>query len=194
MKAMEKEEQANGVATDNMALFVAMNTSSLQLLPTTTAMLRSAAGSHAPMEILPAVWLASTVSVLSGIFAFQASGALLEVSPYEIHQRLGHSVYPVLHRRDGFLRGVNVFDAFLRGARKGIGVAFRILPALVAIIVSVGIFKASGALDLLTYAISPITIHRASGRGSSAGALRPISGSARLRFSTTSSKPTGPTA
>jgi spore maturation protein A len=45
-----------------------MNTSSLQLLPTTTAMLRSAAGSHAPMEILPAVWLASTVSVLSGIF------------------------------------------------------------------------------------------------------------------------------
>lgn len=69
MKAMEEEERANGTATDNMVLFVAMNTASLQLLPTTTAMLRSAAGSKAPLDILPAVWLASLVSVLSGIAA-----------------------------------------------------------------------------------------------------------------------------
>lgn len=69
MKAMEEEERANGTATDNMVLFVAMNTASLQLLPTTTAMLRSAAGSNTPLDILPAVWVASTVSVLSGILA-----------------------------------------------------------------------------------------------------------------------------
>ena len=69
MKAMEEEERANGTATDNMVLFVAMNTASLQLLPTTTAMLRSAAGSKTPLDILPAVWVASTVSVLSGILA-----------------------------------------------------------------------------------------------------------------------------
>ncbi len=69
MKAMEEEEHANGTATDNMVLFVAMNTASLQLLPTTTAMLRSAAGSKAPLDILPAVWVASAVSVLSGIAA-----------------------------------------------------------------------------------------------------------------------------
>ncbi|WMJ82817.1 spore maturation protein A [Oscillospiraceae bacterium LTW-04] len=69
MKAMEEEERANGTATDNMVLFVAMNTASLQLLPTTTAMLRSAAGSRAPLDILPAVWVASAVSVLSGIIA-----------------------------------------------------------------------------------------------------------------------------
>lgn len=69
MKAMEEEEHANGTATDNMVLFVAMNTASLQLLPTTTAMLRSAAGSKTPLDILPAVWVASTVSVLSGILA-----------------------------------------------------------------------------------------------------------------------------
>lgn len=69
MKAMEEEERANGTATDNMVLFVAMNTASLQILPTTTAMLRAAAGSKAPLDILPAVWVASTVSVLSGIAA-----------------------------------------------------------------------------------------------------------------------------
>lgn len=68
MKEMEKEERARGTATNNMVLFVAMNTASLQILPTTTAMLRSAAGAQSPLDILPAVWMASTVSVLSGIF------------------------------------------------------------------------------------------------------------------------------
>lgn len=69
MKAMEEEERAAGTATDNMVLFVAVNTASLQILPTTTAMLRAAAGSKAPLDILPAVWVASTISVLSGIAA-----------------------------------------------------------------------------------------------------------------------------
>lgn len=69
MKAMEEEEHANGAATDNMVLFVAMNTASLQLLPTTTAMLRAAAGCNTPLDILPAVWVASFVSVISGIIA-----------------------------------------------------------------------------------------------------------------------------
>ncbi len=69
MKEMKKEERASHTATNNMALFVVMNTASLQLIPTTTAMLRSAAGSPHPLDILPSVWLASTVSVLCGIAA-----------------------------------------------------------------------------------------------------------------------------
>jgi spore maturation protein A len=67
MRAMEREEHAGEEATDNMALFVAMNTASLQLLPTTTALLRAQAGSAAPLDILPAVWLASAVSIAAGI-------------------------------------------------------------------------------------------------------------------------------
>ena len=67
MEKLQKEERPNGIATNNMALFVVMNTASLQLIPTTTAMLRSAAGSETPLDILPAVWLASLVSVLIGI-------------------------------------------------------------------------------------------------------------------------------
>ncbi len=55
----------------------------------------------------------------------------------------------------GYLRGVNVFEVFLAGAREGLKTAAEILPALVALIASVGIFKASGALDLLTVALSP---------------------------------------
>ncbi|MBR6736258.1 MAG: spore maturation protein A [Oscillospiraceae bacterium] len=72
MRAMEREENPKGTATDNMVLFVAMNTASLQILPTTTALLRSQAGAKAPLDILPAVWIASTISVFSGIFMAKA--------------------------------------------------------------------------------------------------------------------------
>lgn len=67
MRAMEKESRTPGVATDNMALFVVLNTASLQLIPTTTAILRQAAGSERPLDIMPAVWIASLVSVASGV-------------------------------------------------------------------------------------------------------------------------------
>jgi len=69
MKEMQKEEKSADTATDSMALFVVMNTASLQLIPTTTAVLRASAGSKAPLDILPAVWAASLVSVAVGITA-----------------------------------------------------------------------------------------------------------------------------
>ena len=69
MKELEKISPRKGIASNEMALLVVLNTASLQLIPTTTAALRLAAGSAAPMEILPAVWLASSMSILSGILA-----------------------------------------------------------------------------------------------------------------------------
>ena len=50
-----------------MAMFVVLNTASLQLIPTTTAMLRMQYGSAAPLDILPAVWLASIGSITVGV-------------------------------------------------------------------------------------------------------------------------------
>lgn len=54
-------------ATDNMVLFVVLNTASMQLLPTTVALLRQKAGASQPLDILLAVWVASFMSVLSGV-------------------------------------------------------------------------------------------------------------------------------
>ena len=76
LQAMEKEQHPGDTATDDMAMFTVLNTASLQLIPTTTAMLRLAAGSQAPMEILPAVWLASTFSVLCGVLAAKSLARL----------------------------------------------------------------------------------------------------------------------
>ena len=46
-------------------------------------------------------------------------------------------------------RRINVYEAFIEGAKEGFAVAIRIIPYLVAILVAIGVFRASGALDLL---------------------------------------------
>ena len=57
------------VASDELCLLVVRNTASIQLLPTTVAGVRSALGCAEPFDILPAVWLASLLSVAAGLFA-----------------------------------------------------------------------------------------------------------------------------
>lgn len=60
---------AEGIATDELCLLVVLNTASIQLIPTTVAGVRAAYGAAAPFDILPAVWLASIVSVTVGLLA-----------------------------------------------------------------------------------------------------------------------------
>ena len=67
MCEMAKEQRADGAATNDMAMFVVVNTASIQLIPATTAMLRMQAGSAAPLDILHATWIASVGSVAAGI-------------------------------------------------------------------------------------------------------------------------------
>lgn len=56
------------------------------------------------------------------------------------------------------IRGrVRVYESMVAGAQEGLDVAVRIVPYLVAILVAVGMFRASGALDLLIGAIDPLT-------------------------------------
>lgn len=63
------ERKSPGTASDAMCMLVVCNTASIQLIPTTVASVRAAAGSSAPFDILPAVWLASALSVGVGISA-----------------------------------------------------------------------------------------------------------------------------
>lgn len=61
-------------ATDEMCRFIVMNTASIQLLPTTVAAVRAAAGAASPFDILPAVWLTSVCSVAAGLTAAYCFG------------------------------------------------------------------------------------------------------------------------
>lgn len=58
-----------GVASDELCRLVVLNTASIQLLPTTIASVRAAAGCKTPFDILPAVWLSSVLSVTAGLTA-----------------------------------------------------------------------------------------------------------------------------
>jgi spore maturation protein SpmA len=53
-----------------------------------------------------------------------------------------------------FIKKVNVYDAFVEGAKEGFNVAIRIIPFLVAILVAIGIFRASGAMDFIVAGIT----------------------------------------
>lgn len=55
----------------------------------------------------------------------------------------------VLFIAAGFYKRINVYDSFIEGAKEGFTTAVRIIPYLVAILVAVGVFRASGAMDML---------------------------------------------
>jgi spore maturation protein B len=54
-------------------------------------------------------------------------------------------------------RGVKVYPAFVEGAKQGFETAVRIIPALVAILVALGMLRASGAMDAATRLLAPVT-------------------------------------
>ncbi len=230
IRAMQELDRLNprpGTATDSMVLFLAINTSSVTLLPTGVIALRAAAGSADPAGILPTTLFATlcstTVAIAAALFfrrffplgpvpaetveraekeegggdalpeeadaayplwvSLLALAGLLALVPLSIlyGKRIAPWILPGLmigFLAFGFLRGVAVYEAFVEGAKEGFQVAIRIIPYLVAILVAVGMFRASGAMDFLVDTIGRWTT--ALGLPAEAlpmALLRPLSGS-----------------
>ncbi len=81
----------------------------------------------------------------------------------------------------GMRKKVNVYDAFIEGAKEGFTTAVRIIPYLVAILVGIGVFRASGAMDMLISGIASV-VEACGLDGQFVGALptalmKPLSGS-----------------
>lgn len=81
----------------------------------------------------------------------------------------------------GMRKKVNVYDAFIEGAKDGFTTAVRIIPYLIAILVGIGVFRASGAMDMLVDGIK-WTVAALGGNTDFVGALptalmKPLSGS-----------------
>jgi spore maturation protein B len=93
----------------------------------------------------------------------------------------------------GILKKVKVYEVFVEGAKEGFTTAVRIIPYLVAMLVAIGIFRASGALELLTRLLSPVTALIGMPSETLAMALmRPLSGSGSLGVMTELMKVHGP--
>ncbi len=81
----------------------------------------------------------------------------------------------------GLRKKVNVYDAFIEGAKEGFNTAVRIIPYLVAILVGIGVFRASGAMDMIIGAVKWL-VEALGGNTDFVGALptalmKPLSGS-----------------
>lgn len=69
MKEMQKTNHLKTSPNNSMVMFVVINTASVQLVPTTIAAMRQAAGSVSPYSIVPYVWVTSILSLAAGLLA-----------------------------------------------------------------------------------------------------------------------------
>ena len=81
----------------------------------------------------------------------------------------------------GAIRRVKVYESFVEGAKEGFQVGVRILPFLVAMLVAIGVFRTSGAMDILTGLLAPVTgLIGMPSESLPMALMRPLSGSGAL--------------
>lgn len=236
MQELEKLAPEKGTATNSMCLFLAINTSSVTLLPLGVITVRAAAGATSPAAILIPAFVATFCSTLVAITMSKLlakrgevldtdglqKSEIMAVAEDEVElcppgllgrgfvwlcllgfaggivYRWNQSGTMGLSIADGFtllstwlipvllsfllifgyLRGVKVYETMTEGAKEGFSTAIRIIPFMVAIFVAIGMFRASGAMDILIRIFSPVTslIHMPA-EALSMAFMRPLSGS-----------------
>lgn len=67
MKTMQKENPKKDTLTNSMAMFIIINTASIQIIPTTVIAIRSSLGSNNPTSIIIPVWIATICAAIAGI-------------------------------------------------------------------------------------------------------------------------------
>jgi spore maturation protein B len=93
----------------------------------------------------------------------------------------------------GIVKKVKVYEVFVEGAKDGFNVAIRIIPYLVAMLAAIGIFRASGALELLVTLLQPATaLIGMPPEALPMAFMRPLSGSGSLGIMTELMKTHGP--
>lgn len=93
----------------------------------------------------------------------------------------------------GFFKKVKIYESFVEGAKGGFEVAIKIIPFLVAILVAIGMFRASGAMDFFVAIISPVTnLIGMPAEALPVALMRPLSGSGTLGLVSELMKTHGP--
>ena len=251
IKAIEELNKYNtekGTATNAMALFLAINTAGLAILPSGIIGVRAALGSSNAAGIWIPTWFASGCATvigvsaaillsrlpryratepgigagegqdrLEGVASDAAVNAGPEPTPSSARRWLGRLFWVTFLAlavrsfssrlgteetgavlRDmlsfwmlpalvasivlyGWVRRVRVYESLVEGAKEGFQVALRIIPFLVAILVVIGMLRASGGLDLIVALITPVTaLIGMPAEALPMALLRPLSGSGAL--------------
>ena len=69
MKSMQEENNDKSKLTNEMAIFIVLNTASIQIIPTTIIAIRNSLGSENPTSIIVPVWIATICAAVAGIVA-----------------------------------------------------------------------------------------------------------------------------
>lgn len=177
MQTLNKEKER---ATDAMIMFLVLNSSGLCLIPISVMMYRAQGGAANPTDVFLPILIATSIATLAGLMALclkqrirmdwviwswlggiAALVALvvwffssLPADKVEAYSTFAANAILfciiIAFLVAGVSRRINVYDSFIEGAKEGFKTAVTIIPYLVAILVAIGMFRASGALDAFT--------------------------------------------
>ncbi len=180
MQEMQTLNPKKDTATDAMIMFLVLNSSGLCLIPISIMMYRAQGGAANPTDIFIPILIATAVATLVGlgalclkqrirmdrviwswllgIAAFVAAVtwffSSLPAEKVQLYSTFAANVILfcviIAFITSGVRKKLRVYDVFIEGAKEGFKTAVMIIPYLVAILVAIGMFRASGALDIFT--------------------------------------------
>lgn len=184
MQEMQTLNKKKDTATEAMIMFLVLNSSGLCLIPVSIMMYRAQGGAANPTDVFIPILLATSIATLVGLIALclkqriRMDGVLwswigcivlivggiawwfssLPADLVEKYSTFGANfiLFSVIISfiLAGMRKKLNVYDCFIEGAKEGFKTAVGIIPYLVAILVAIGMFRASGALDAATGAVA----------------------------------------
>lgn len=177
MERMQELNRDKDTASNPMIMFLVLNTSGLTLIPVSVMVYRAQLGAAQPADVFVPILLATFFSTMVGllvtcwmqrikfdkVLALFLGGISLLVGLII----WGFMSLPAVKIGDvstsaaniilmlviigfiisGIRAKINVYDAFVEGAKEGFTTAVKIIPFLIAILVGIGVFRASGAMD-----------------------------------------------
>lgn len=184
MQEMQTLNKKKDTATDAMIMFLVLNSSGLCLIPVSIMMYRAQGGAANPTDVFIPILLATAIATLVGLIALCLKQRIkmdtvlwswlggiaalvggiawwfstLPADKVEAYSTFGANLLLfsviIIFIIAGMRKKVNVYDCFIEGAKEGFKTAVGIIPYLVAILVAIGMFRASGALDAVTGAVA----------------------------------------
>lgn len=180
MQEMQSLNDKKDTATDAMIMFLVLNSSGLCLIPISIMMYRAQGGASNPTDIFIPILIATAIATIVGLTALCIKqrirmdrviwswlGAIailvggityffanLPAEKVQLYSTFGANLILfsviIAFILAGIRRKLRVYDVFIEGAKEGFKTAVMIIPYLVAILVTIGMFRASGALDIFT--------------------------------------------
>ena len=158
LKAMQQMQEVNtrkDAASNAQIMFLVLNTSGLTIVPVSIMVYRAQLGAANPTDIFIPILLATYFSTLAGLIWYFST---LDKEAVTVVSNVASNIilFGIIMVFIGMAawKRINVYDAFIEGAKDGFATAVKIIPYLIAILVAIGVFRASGAMEVVMSAIT----------------------------------------